>query len=145
MLEKKNNEFARVNIRYDGKVHKCFLGPRARLRYENEVRVLEYLSIKNCSFVPKLIVKDDKNLKVITSNCGHKVENISSEKFHLLFAELETFGVRHNDQSIRNITYSPKLGRFCLIDFEFASILEKGYEKGLEPYFDPDLSNGDFN
>jgi hypothetical protein len=40
-----------------------------------------------------------------------------------LFAELETYGVRHDDAFLRNVTYRATDGRFCLIDFEFATIL----------------------
>jgi tRNA A-37 threonylcarbamoyl transferase component Bud32 len=40
-----------------------------------------------------------------------------------LFAELEKFGVRHDDPDMRNVTYRFSDGRFCLIDFEFATIL----------------------
>jgi len=42
-----------------------------------------------------------------------------------LFEELENYGVRHDDPDKRNVTYRQKDGRFCLIDFEFATILEK--------------------
>jgi hypothetical protein len=28
---------------------------------------------------------------------------------------------------VRNITYNAQMGRFCVIDFEFATILEPGY------------------
>jgi hypothetical protein len=34
------------------------------------------------------------------------------------------YGVRHDDPEVRNVTYSNKEGRFCLIDFEFATILD---------------------
>jgi hypothetical protein len=41
-----------------------------------------------------------------------------------LFQALEKdYGVRHLDAEPRNITYSDKLGRFCIIDFELAEIL----------------------
>ncbi len=40
-----------------------------------------------------------------------------------MFAELEKFGVRHDDADLRNVTYRFSDGRFCLIDFEFATIL----------------------
>ena len=43
-----------------------------------------------------------------------------------LFAELETYGVRHEDRDLRNITYRNSDGRFCIIDFEFATLLEGG-------------------
>jgi hypothetical protein len=41
-----------------------------------------------------------------------------------LFAELAPFGVRHDDAEMRNVTYRISDGRFCLIDFEFATILD---------------------
>jgi hypothetical protein len=41
-----------------------------------------------------------------------------------LFAELEPYGVRHDDADIRNVTYRQADGRFCLIDFEVATIWE---------------------
>jgi hypothetical protein len=41
-----------------------------------------------------------------------------------LFAELEQFGVRHEDRELRNITYRISDGRFCVIDFEFATLLD---------------------
>ena len=45
-----------------------------------------------------------------------------------LFAELETYGVRHEDRDMRNVTYRQSDGRFCVIDFELATILP-GFEK----------------
>ena len=36
------------------------------------------------------------------------------------------FGVRHEDRELRNITYRVADGRFCIIDFEFATILDDG-------------------
>jgi tRNA A-37 threonylcarbamoyl transferase component Bud32 len=44
-----------------------------------------------------------------------------------LFAELEEYGVRHDDPDKRNVTYRQSDGRFCLIDFELATILP-GFE-----------------
>ena len=40
-----------------------------------------------------------------------------------LYKELELYGVRHDDAEMRNVTYRNSDGRFCLIDFEFATIL----------------------
>jgi hypothetical protein len=45
---------------------------------------------------------------------------------------LEQYGVRHNDPFPRNVTYNADMGRFCLIDFEFATILESGSGFSLE-------------
>ena len=55
---------------------------------------------------------------------------LNQEKQDELFEELEEYDVRHNDRAVRNITYSHQLGCFCLIDFEFATILSTG--EGIE-------------
>ena len=34
--------------------------------------------------------------------------------------------MRHEDAELRNITYRNSDGRFCIIDFEFATIVEDG-------------------
>lgn len=127
MQEAKNTPRATVHIGYDGRVHKQFKGPQARERYENEVRVLRFLEKNGCSFVPKVIEADDEKLYLVTSNRGSRVERIGEAKKTMLFTELEQYGVRHEDAEVRNITYDPREGRFCIIDFEFATILEPGY------------------
>ena len=123
----KNTARAVVHIGYDGRVHKTFKGPQARERYENEVRVLDFLQKHGCAFVPQIIAKQDDGLYLVTSNCGKLVDHVSDEKKKLIFTELEQYGVRHDDAEVRNITYNTQLGRFCVIDFEFATILEPGY------------------
>ncbi len=125
MQEVKNTQRALVRIGYDGSVHKTFRGPQAYARFENEVRVLRYLEKRACDFVPQLIGVDEADLKIITTNCGSRVDQVNPERLKALFAELETFGVRHDDPEIRNITYRRTDGRFCLIDFEFATILSE--------------------
>jgi hypothetical protein len=132
MRNAKDTARARVCVGYDGRVKKWFLGPQAEERYANEVRVLSYLARKACPFVPKIIEKNDSEKLVITTNCGQKVDQLSEGKCQALFDELESYGVRHRDQAVRNITYHDRLGRFCIIDFEFATILEKGYDPGPE-------------
>ncbi|MDG1701344.1 MAG: serine/threonine protein phosphatase [Opitutae bacterium] len=133
MGEKKNTAYARVHIAFDGRVNKWFLGPNAQERYSNEVQVLQYLEKKKCTFVPRLLAKNDSEFKIETTNCGQMVERLNEDKCKALFDELEAYGVRHGDQAVRNITYNAKLGRFCLIDFEFATILEEGYDPGPKP------------
>ncbi len=123
MHEVKNTQRALVRIGYDGNVHKTFRGPQAYARFENEVRVLRYLETRACDFVPRLIEVDESDLKIITTNCGSRVDQVNPERLKALFAELETFGVRHDDPEIRNVTYRRTDGRFCLIDFEFATLL----------------------
>ncbi len=127
MQEAKNTGRATVHIGYDGRVHKTFKGPQAKERYANEVRVLEFLDRHSCPFVPKIIEKDDEALYLVTSNCGSRVDHVSESKKDQIFAELEQYGVRHDDAEVRNITYNQQLGRFCVIDFEFATILVPGY------------------
>jgi len=123
MQEVKNTQRALVRIGYDGSVHKTFRGPQAYARFENEVRVLRYLEKRACEFVPRLLEVNVADLKIITTNCGSRVEQVNPDRLRALFTELESFGVRHEDPEIRNVTYRRSDGRFCLIDFEFATIL----------------------
>lgn len=132
MQEAKNTARAIVHIGFDGRVHKRFRGPQARERYENEVRVLEFLEKHGCHFVPKVLEKDDEAMYLVTTSCGSRVDRLSNEKKLQIFTELEQFGVRHDDAEVRNITYDPRKGRFCVIDFEFATILLPGYPPSPE-------------
>ena len=134
MREIKDTQRASVRIGYDGKVHKTFRGPEAKERFDNEIRVLKYLEEKGCDFVPKLFKYDTDSLYMVTSNCGARVEDtISQARTAQLYKELEKdYGVRHGDPASRNITYNARLGRFCIIDFEYALILESG-EGLLQP------------
>ena len=140
MLEAKNTQRALVRIGYDGRVHKQFLGPNAQERFENECRVLKHLEVRGCSFVPRLLGSDPQTLEIVTSNCGARVEHMSEERIKERFAELESFGVRHDDAFLRNITYRSSDGRFCIIDFEFSTILDDAkLAQGSE------LNGSDFN
>lgn len=140
MHEAKNTLRATVKIGYDGRVHKTFKGPQAKERYENEVRVLRFLEEKGCEFVPRVLECDDETLYLVTSNCGARVDKMSKEKEKSIFEELESFGVRHDDAELRNITYNHRDGRFYVIDFEFATILEPGYPPSPEMISHPDRS-----
>ena len=123
MQEVKDTRRALVRIAYDGKVYKTFRGHQAAERFENEVRVLRFLEEQGCPFVPRVVEADAENLLLVTSNCGKRVESIRPEKMNALHEELKSYGVEHGDWDMRNITYSQQDGRFCIIDFEFASIL----------------------
>ncbi len=119
-----------VRIGYDRSVHKTFRGTDADKRFANEVRVLNYLEERDCPFVPQVLSADPEKLHLVTTNCGQPVERLSEQKTSELFAELERdFGVRHDDPFLRNITYSPILSRFCIIDFELAEIVGDGAKK----------------
>jgi serine/threonine protein phosphatase PrpC len=80
-----------------------------------------------------LLSADQKILEIVTSNCGSRVEHLSDQRVKELFAELEQYGVRHDDAFLRNVTYRASDGRFCIIDFEFSSILDPNAEIGLGP------------
>lgn len=123
MLKVKDTLRATVNLTFDGRVIKNYHGPDAQTRFENEVRVLRHLQEKGCTFVPRLLEADPAQPRIITSNCGGRVQHMDDARLKELFAELEQFGVRHDDRDLRNVTYRQSDGRFCLIDFEFATIL----------------------
>lgn len=129
MRQVKDTLRSTVRISYDGLVYKTFRGPMAEERFANEVRVLQFLGSKNCLFVPTLVNFYPEQLQIVTTNCGSRVERIDEERIKELFGELEQYGVRHDDPDIRNVTYRQSDGRFCLIDFEFATILPTLTEK----------------
>ena len=114
---------ATVRISYDGKVYKTFHGPRADERFANEVRVLQHLEERGCTFVPRLLDVQPDKLTMVTTSCGSRVDHLDDERTKELFDELLPFGVRHDDPDMRNVTYRQADGRFCLIDFEFATLL----------------------
>ena len=124
MNQVKDTLRATVRIGFDGKVHKQFRGPKAKERFENEVKVLQFLEKRSCPFVPRLLESDSESLRIVTTNCGLRVDHLDEERRRELFDELEEFGVRHDDPEMRNVTYRQSDGRFCLIDFEFATILD---------------------
>jgi tRNA A-37 threonylcarbamoyl transferase component Bud32 len=113
MREIKDTPFARVRIGYDGRVHKTFLGKNAKERFQNEVRVLRHLEERGCDFVPRLLEVHEDELQIVTTNCGMRVDVLSEKRMKKIFAELEKFGVRHDDPFKRNVTY------------EFATLLEE--------------------
>jgi tRNA A-37 threonylcarbamoyl transferase component Bud32 len=123
MLKVKDTLRATVHLSFDGRVFKVYHGPKAQERFANEVRVLRHLEVRGCPFVPRLLEADEKNLRIVTTNCGGRVERLDEKRIKELFAGLEKFGVRHDDPDLRNVTYRFSDGRFCLIDFEFATIL----------------------
>ena len=85
--------------------------------------MLRHLEARGCTFVPRLLEAEASQLRLVTSNCGSRVEHLDEARRRELFAELEPYGVRHEDADMRNVTYRQSDGRFCLIDFEFATIL----------------------
>ncbi len=124
MHEMKDTARALVRIGYDGRGHKTFRGHQARERFDHEVRVLRHLEQRGCTFVPRLLEVEPEQLKIVTTNCGSRVDHLNADRQKELFAELEQYGVRHEDRELRNITYRASDGRFCLIDFEFATLLD---------------------
>jgi tRNA A-37 threonylcarbamoyl transferase component Bud32 len=123
VLKLKDTLRSTVNLTFDGRVVKVYHGPSARARFDNEIRVLRYLEKRGCDFVPRLLEADADELRIVTNSCGSRVEHIDEQRVKELFAEVERYGVRHEDPDPRNVTYRQSDGRFCLVDFEFATIL----------------------
>ncbi len=123
MLQVKDTLRATVQLSFDGRVFKTYHGPDAQARFENEVRVLRFLEARGCGFVPRLLEADPTRPRVITTECGTRVEHLDAGRAKELFAELEQYGVRHDDPDVRNVTYRQSDGRFCVVDFELATIL----------------------
>jgi tRNA A-37 threonylcarbamoyl transferase component Bud32 len=123
MHQVKDTLRATVRITYDGRVHKTFRGPNAEQRFANEVNILRHLEAGGCPFVPRLLEIYPDELRIVTTSCGSRIEHLDEERARELFAELEDYGVRHDDPEMRNVTYRQSDGRFCLIDFEFATLL----------------------
>ena len=84
--------------------------------------------------MPRLLDSDPEALMIVTTNCGSRVERLNEERMKELYDELETYGVRHEDAFLRNVTDRQQDGRFCLIDFEFATILNE--ESSVPPASD---------
>lgn len=128
-MVRKDTEYSHVRVGYDGRVTKTFRGENAQKRFETEVAVLRHLEEQGCDYVPRLLEVEGESLTVVTSNRGRKVDSISKRKAEELFAGLERdYRVRHEDPFPRNITYDSQTGQFCLIDFEFASIVDENGE-----------------
>jgi len=125
MLQVKDTLRATVQVSFDGRVFKTYHGPDAEKRFTNEVRVLKYLEARGCHFVPRLLEADPVKKRITTSNCGMRVEHLDAERTRELFTELEQYGVRHDDPDMRNVTYRQSDGRFCIVDFELATILSE--------------------
>ena len=123
MLQVKDTLRATVQLSFDGRVFKTYHGADAQSRFEKEVRVLRLLEARGCGFVPRLLEADPVRPRIITTQCGTRVEHLDAERAKELFAELERYGVRHDDPDVRNVTYRQSDGRFCVVDFEFATIL----------------------
>ncbi len=125
MLSVKDTLRATVQLSFDGRVFKTYHGADAQKRFAKEVEVLRYLESRGCNFVPRLLETDELRPRIITTQCGTRVERIDEKRAKELFAELEEYGVRHDDPDPRNITYRNSDGRFCVVDFEFATILSQ--------------------
>ncbi len=123
---------SQVRIDFYGHVHKRVRGTGAAERYAKEVEVLKVLEQRGCPYVPRLLEEHPEELYFVSTNCGKPADQISKDKADRLFKKLEDeYGIRHLDAEPRNITYSDKMGCFCVIDFELAEILPP--PPGLKP------------
>jgi len=126
MRELKDGIRSLVRIDFYGHVYKYFRGTDKDSRCANEVHILQALEKRNCPNVPRLLEHDLDENWIKTTNCGSPADNITRKKADTLFAALkEHYGVIHDDPEPRNITYSEKLGEFCIIDFELATLMDE--------------------
>ena len=126
MKDLKDGIRSQVRIDFKGHVHKKFRGHERSTRCENEARILKALEERGCPYVPRLLQHLPEEDYLVTTNCGQPAPDISRTKSDALFSDLEReYGVRHDDPEPRNVTYCPRLGRFCLIDFELAKLLPR--------------------
>ncbi|GHC64746.1 protein phosphatase 2C domain-containing protein [Roseibacillus persicicus] len=133
MRELKDGIRSKVKLDFQGRVHKWFRGTDSDKRYANEILVLKTLEERGCPYVPKVLEEHPEDLYFVSTNCGAPANGISKAKADALFHELEhDYGVRHDDPEPRNVTYNSKQGRFNLIDFELATILEDGHSEAEE-------------
>ena len=89
MLKVKDTLRSTVHLTFDGRVVKAYHGPDARTRFDHEVRVLQLLAERGCTFVPKLLEADSSQLRIITTNCGARVERIDDARLNELDTSLE--------------------------------------------------------
>ena len=123
-----------VRLDWQGRVHKHFRGTGAAQRYATEVAVLKLLEQRGCDYVPRLLEEHPEDLYLVTTSCGSSATQIRKERSDELFANLERdFGVRHLDPEPRNITYSDRIGHFCIIDFELAEVLPDPRPPAADP------------
>lgn len=134
MQEVKDTRRAQVRIGFDGRVFKRFRGYQARERFLNELRVLRHLEERGCPFVPRVLEAKEEELLLVTTNCGQRAPSLSPAKMDALREELRSYGVEHGDWDLRNITYSQQLGRFCVIDFEYARLLDDPHHQPPTPF-----------
>src|ERR1700678_3388340 len=97
MLQVKDTLRSTVQLSFDGRVFKTYHGPDAQTRFKREVRVLRLLEERGCGFVPRLLEADPARPRIITTQCGTRVDHLDEQRTKELFAELEQFGVRHDD------------------------------------------------
>lgn len=119
----KDTARAHVGMTYDGLVQKTYRHRGAQNRFLNEARILQHLERVGCPFVPRLVDHDASRLTLTMTACGTPVTHLGPDRLYEIFAELEEYGVRHDDPEQRNVTYRAADGRFCVIDFEFSTLL----------------------
>ena len=71
---------------------------------------------RSCPFVPRLLEVHPGRAAKSSDHAvaARRVEHLDDERARELFAELEPYGVRHDDPEMRNVTYRQSDGRFCL-------------------------------
>ncbi len=107
-------------------MYKTYHGPgQARARFTNEVRILRHLEARGWrGSSPACSKPIPSSFQIITTNCSIAPRGASGRGTpgRNCLPNWSTFGVRHDDADMRNVTYRQSDGRFCVIDFELAAI-----------------------
>lgn len=123
MAEARHGIRSIVRIGYDGRVYKTFRGTDRQQRFENEIKVLNELEARECDFVPRILSFSESTLTLVTTGCGKPPKKIPQSRVDQIFQELrQDFGVIHSDPTAKNITFDPSRKKFCVVDFEQATI-----------------------
>src|SRR5258706_6276510 len=80
---------ATVHLTFDGRVIKAYHGPKAGERFAQETKILKFLERRGCTFVPRLLEADPERVRIVTTNCGSRVEHLDDYRRDEIFAELE--------------------------------------------------------
>lgn len=113
-----------IRVDFFDQIHKSYLGPAARERFDKEVRILEALEERGCPNVPRVVETDVEGLRLVMSGCAQDSDWVTEEQAAALFAELERdYGVRVPKPTIHQVLHDRKNERYLLAHFDQAELL----------------------
>jgi hypothetical protein len=113
MQEVKDTLRATVRVSYDGRVYKTFRGPDAQERFANEVRVLRHLEKEKCNFVPRLLEANAEQLRIVTTNCGVRVEHLDKQRAAELLQNWSSMVCAMRTPRYATLPIARRMGALC--------------------------------